>query len=61
MSTQLHIRYRAYITADGDHYISWVNRRWREWMDEVGRCRPLTQADHDAFDEWLSRKYGVER
>ncbi len=39
-------------------FMTWNGERLREWKRETGRAlgRPMTAADHDAYDAWLAAK-----
>lgn len=39
-------------------YIKWIRIKWRQWADKQGRkgIHPISQDDHRAFDEWLSKE-----
>lgn len=58
------LRFRAFAAALGVHperapvsqYITWIGTRWAEFGQN--RNAPKGQ-HHEAFDAWLSKKYGV--
>lgn len=39
-------------------FMAWIDRQWSDWCRERGRPRHdgKTDADHKAFDWWLSRR-----
>lgn len=37
-------------------FITWINRRWREWEAKTGRHGPHGTQDNVDFDAWLKAK-----